>query len=319
MTILIFGVTGQDGGFLAERLIKEGMSVHGTSRSLSNLRNLKRLKIENKIQIHKCNTANKLHIDKIINHLKPKEIYNLGGQTSVGQSFLKPVLTYELNTLSTIYMLESIRKAKFETKFYNAGSSEIFGNTLKKGANEESLYKPLSPYALSKAHSIDLVKFYRDTYGMFAVSGILFNHESHLRGNNFVTQKIISSAAKIKNGTLNKLELGNLQVWRDWGWAPEFVEAMTLMMKTNEPQDFVIGTGKATLLENFVQSVFDFFDLNWENFVHINKDFYRPSDISFSKADPSKANDILNWKSNTSIEEIITKMCEFKVSNKYLD
>ena len=313
-TVLIFGITGQDGAFLAEKLINNGAKVFGAARNINNEHNLNALKVREKVSLHECDVSARKAVLDIIDWTCPDEIYHLGGQTSVGESFETPVQTIQANSLSTLYILEAIRKVKPNCKFYNAGSSEIYGNTPQEGANEATPYSPLSPYAVSKIFAVDSVKFYRENYGLYAVNGILFNHESYLRPEKFVTQKIIISAAKIKFGKLDRLELGNLNVSRDWGWAPEFVEAMNLMLKRSDPEDFVIGTGTVTKLEEFVSKVFDYFELDYKKHTYTNPDLVRQSDIKFSKADPSKALKKLKWKANIKLDQAIEKMCEYQMT-----
>lgn len=311
--VLIFGVTGQDGAFLAQRLIQNGERVFGTTRNINNNKNLRELNILEKLSIHECDVLSEKEVSEIITWILPDEIYFLGGQTSVGDSFTNPVETIQSNTSTTLYILETIRRFKLDCKFYNAASSEIFGNTPLAGANEISKYNPLSPYAVSKIYAMNIVKLYRETYGIYAVNGILFNHESFLRPKKFVTQKIISSAALIKLGQLDILELGNLNISRDWGWAPEFVCVMKDIMQLNDPEDFVIGTGIATSLEEFVRKVFDYFSLDYQNYICLSNNFVRNNDIKFSKADPSKALKKLNWKARVKLDQSIEQMCDYQM------
>ena len=205
MTVLILGITGQDGAYLAKHLLGQGRTVHGTSRGLNPPTNLKRLQIFDTITMHICDFSSQNKVYEVIDFVKPTEIYNLGGQTSVGASFNDPIETYNSNTIATLYILEAIRRINLKIKFYNAGSSEIFGNTTNAGANEQTSFRPMSPYAVSKVNSIALVKMYREVHGIFALNGILFNHESNLRNVNFVTQKIITSGALIKAGKITSV------------------------------------------------------------------------------------------------------------------
>ena len=311
--VLIFGVTGQDGAFLAQRLIQNGECVFGTSRNILNIKNLSELNILENLSLHECDVLSEKAVTEIITSVLPDEIYFLGGQTSVGESFTNPVETIQSNTSTTLYILEAIRRSKLKCKFYNAASSEIFGNTSSDGANETSKYNPLSPYAVSKIFAVNTVKLYRETYGIYAVNGILFNHESFLRPKKFVTQKIIYSASLIKSGQLNTLELGNLNISRDWGWAPEFVGVMKDIMQLNDPEDFVIGTGIATSLEEFVSKVFDYFSLDYHDYICIRDNFIRHNDINFSKADSSKALRKLNWKARVTVDQSIERMCDYQM------
>lgn len=313
-TALIFGVTGQDGAFLSKHLLNNGYKVYGTTRNAKNVANLTSLRIAEKVSLHLCDVLSSVDIKNIIDWVCPNEIYFLGGQTSVGASFAHPLNTIQTNSFTTLYILEAIRELCVNCKFYNAASSEIFGNTAPEGANEHTQYNPLSPYAVAKILSIREVELYRGSFGIFAVNGILFNHESYLRPEKFVTQKIISSAALIKLGKLKKLELGNLDVCRDWGWAPEFVTVMHSLLQQSEPEDFVIGTGSAVSLKEFVSKVFDFFDLDYQKYVFHSTEYVRSHDISFSKADPSKAASKLGWKATVTLDQSIAFMCDYKIN-----
>ncbi len=310
---LIFGVTGQDGAFLAKRLIESNEHVYGVTRNINNYNNLKVLNIHEKLTLKECNVLSEKEVTELISWIKPNEIYFLGGQTSVGESFLAPVETVQSNTMTTLYILEAIRRTKLNCKFYNAASSEIYGNTSVKGANETSRFDPMSPYAVSKIQSLDTVRLYRETYDIYAVNGILFNHESFLRPEKFVTQKIILSATLIKLGKLDALELGNLNISRDWGWAPEFVDVMKCMLQLDDPEDFVIGTGTATRLEDYVRIVFDYFSLDYQNYISVNDNYIRLNDITYSKSDPSKASEKLNWKASIKLEQAIEMMCDYQM------
>ncbi|KJE37161.1 hypothetical protein UF64_00295 [Thalassospira sp. HJ] len=311
--VLIFGVTGQDGAFLAKNLVKKGKQVHGTTRNIQNVKNLSILNIVEHISLYQCNIADDESIKSIVTQVCPDEIYFLSGQTSVGESFSTPVFTIQANTLAVLSILETIKNLKLKCKFYNAGSSEIFGNTSSGGASETTKYNPLSPYAISKIFAMNTVKYYRENYGIYAVNGILFNHESFLRSDKFVTQKIIAGAAAIKFGKTNHLKLGNLNISRDWGWAPEFVDVMQLMLRLTDPEDFVIGTGVATSLEKFVKKVFDYFSLDYKQYVSSDPSFIRPQDITFSKSDPSKAQRILNWTADVTLDQSIEMMCDYQM------
>ena len=310
---LIFGVSGQDGAFLAKRLIKSGEHVYGVTRNISNYSNLKVLNIHEKVSLKECNLLSEKEVMELISWIQPNEIYFLGGQTSVGKSFLAPVETVQSNTLTTLYILEAIRRTRLNCKFYNAASSEIYGNTPVNGANETSRFHPMSPYAVSKIQALDTVRLYRETYDIYAVNGILFNHESFLRPETFVTQKIILSAALIKLGRLDVLELGNLNISRDWGWAPEYVDVMKYMLQLTDPEDFVIGTGTTTRLEDYVKLVFEYFSLNYQNYISVNDNYIRLNDITYSKSDPSKAFEKLKWRATITLEQTIEMMCDYQM------
>jgi GDPmannose 4,6-dehydratase len=307
---LICGISGQDGAYLAKLLLEKGYIVIGTSRDaqLSSFSNLQKLGIYEKITFETMALNDYRSVLNVVMNTLPDEIYNLAGQTSVALSFQQPVETIESIIIGTLNLLEAIRFAKKEIKFYNAGSSECFGNTSKDGANEESVFKPMSPYGVAKSASFWQVDSYRNAYNLFCVTGILFNHESTLRDKRFVSKKIINTACRIKNGSSEKLELGNLYIRRDWGWAPEYVEAMWKMLQNKTPVDYVIGTGINHSLEDFVIQTFSLLDLDWRSHVVENKMFNRPSDISISIANPTKANRDLNWKATTELKDLIKIM-----------
>lgn len=307
---LICGISGQDGSYLAKLLLEKGYIVIGTSRDaqLSSFSNLQKLGIYERITFETMALNDYRSVLNVVMNTLPDEIYNLAGQTSVALSFQQPVETIESIIIGTLNLLEAIRFAKKEIKFYNAGSSECFGNTSKYGANEESVFKPMSPYGVAKSASFWQVDSYRNAYDLYCVTGILFNHESTLRDKRFVSKKIINTACRIKNGSSEKLELGNLYIRRDWGWAPEYVEAMWRMLQNKKPVDYVIGTGINHSLEDFVIQTFSLLDLDWRSHVVENKMFNRPSDISISIADPSKANRDLNWKAETELKDLIKIM-----------
>jgi len=307
---LICGISGQDGSYLAKLLLGKGYIVIGTSRDaqLSSFSNLKKLDIYDKISFETMALNDFRSVLNVVMNTLPDEIYNLAGQTSVALSFQQPVETIESIIIGNLNLLEAIRFAKKEIKFYNAGSSESFGNTSTLGANEESVFKPMSPYAVAKSASFWQIDNYRKAYKLFCVTGILFNHESTLRDKRFVSKKIINTACRIKEGSSEKLELGNLYIRRDWGWAPEYVEAMWKMLQNDNPMDYVIGTGVNHSLEDFVSITFSLLDLDWKEHVVENKMFNRPSDIAISIANPIKANKDLGWKAKTELKELIKIM-----------
>ena len=245
-----------------------------------------------------------------ISKIKPTEIYNLSGQSSVGLSFEQPVETLESIGVGTLNLLEAIRFTSLPIKLYNAGSSECFGDTLGEPADELTAFRPRSPYAVAKATAFWQVANYREAYKLHACTGILYNHESPLRKENFVTRKIISTACRIYKGSNEKLFLGNIDISRDWGWAPEYVEAMWIMMQQQQPDDFIIATGKTHSLEEFISLCFSKLQLNWKDHVSTDPDLIRFTDLRYGKANPQKAEKILGWKARVSFEEIIEKMIE---------
>lgn len=310
---LIFGVSGQDGSYLAEHLIEHGYDVIGTSRDAeaSTFSGLARLDVKSRVKVISATLTDFHNVLTVIKDYSPDEIYNLAGQSSVGLSFEQPVETIESIVLGTLNILEAIRFLnKRNTRFYNAGSSESFGETSAQGANEYSPFRPKSPYGVAKASAHNLVQSYREAYDLFACTGILFNHESPLRPNRFVIQKIVTGAYQISCGESDRLSLGNIDIERDWGWAPEYVVAMWKMLQQNDPQDYVIATGRTVALRHLVKEAFGFFNLDYLDYVEVDNSLYRPSDILLSKADPMKSWVELRWKVNVSIEEVIVKMCQ---------
>ena len=305
-TALIFGISGQDGAYLAELLINKGYVVHGTSRDseMASFHSLKLIGIKDKISFHSVALNDFRSILKVIEKVIPEEIYNLAGQSSVGLSFEQPLETLESIANATINILEAIRFLSINCKFYNAGSSECFGDTGEHPADENTPFRPKSPYGVAKASAFWQVANYRESYELFACSGIMFNHESVLRPSRFVTRKICQAAAKIAIGQQKTLELGNLSIRRDWGWAPEYVEAMWKMLQQDKPEDYVIATGKHYGLSDFVNEAFAALNLNWENYVIINNSLKRPSEIKSGYGYPKKALSKLNWSAKTFMPEI---------------
>ena len=312
---LVIGISGQDGSYLAEFLLSKNYEVYGTSRDsdLSTFNGLKKLGIYDKVKLSSMSLIDFRSVMQTILQVMPDEIYNLAGQSSVGLSFLQPVETLESISIGTLNILEVLRFHKLPTRFYNASSSECFGDTKGKSANEETPFMPRSPYAVAKATAFWQVANYRDAYSLFACSGILFNHESPLRPKRFVTKKIVESACRIANGKKEKLVLGNVSIKRDWGWAPDFVEAMYLILKQDKPDDFVIATGKNLSLEEFVEKTFRYFNLNYKDYTSYDNSLFRPSDISESLGDPSKATAILKWKAKYLAEDVIKMMIEHQL------
>ncbi len=320
MRALIFGVGGQDGSYLAKFLLSKGYEVIGSSRDaeIAQFSNLKKLSIFEKIKKVSISINDYESVSNAINIYKPDEIYNLAGQSSVGLSFDQPLESIESIIKATLIILNAIRSTGKLIKFYSAGSSECFGNTNSLPADENTTFNPCSPYGISKASSYWLVKSFRSTYQQYACTGILFNHESPLRPKRFVTQKIVQNVLKIKSGCENKLYLGNLDTKRDWGWAPEYVEAIWLMLQQNNPEDFVIATGKSYSLLEFTKKVFEYFSLDWQDFVVFDKSFIRPNDINDSYANPSLAKEKLGWSAKVDFEELIEKLCEEASKKKNL-
>ena len=308
---LIIGITGQDGAYLAKHLLDKGYEVTGSSRDVmaSSFANLQTLGIRDKVKLVSVSINDFRSVFNAIQSFNPDEIYNLAGQTSVGLSFDQPVEAIESIAIGTLNILEVIRLQNRPVRFYNAGSSECFGDTGNTPANEHTPFAPRSPYAVAKSTAKWLINSYRESYGLYACTGILFNHESPLRPERFVTQKIIAGAAKIKTGELSKLQLGNLDISRDWGWAPEYVQAMWLMMQLDKPDDFVIATGRQESLKYFVSKAFEYFELDWQKYVEIEPSFFRPNEIVSSVGNPQKAIEVLGWSKPTDVDGVIKMMC----------
>lgn len=312
---IICGISGQDGSLLANFLINKEYDIIGTSRDAqaNAFSNLKRLGIYDKIIYTSMVPEDFKSVFVVLNKYKPDEVYYLGGQSSVGLSFEQPTETMQSMLIGTLNILEAIRLIDSPIKFYNAGSSESFGEVGEIAATELTPFQPRSPYAVSKASAFWLVNNYREAYDLHACTGILFNHESPLRHSRFVTKKIIDSVKRINSGSVEKLRLGNLKISRDWGWAPEYVEAMWMMLQIEKPDDFIIATGKTSSLEDFVELAFGYFNLNWKEHVIQDKELFRPSDITISKADPQKALNILGWKAQYDLKDIVEKIIKDEI------
>ncbi len=313
---LIIGVSGQDGAYIAGFLLRKGYEVHGTSRDheSSSFRNLLALGIREQVSFHSLSSGDFRSVLAVLQAIQPDEIYNLGGQTSVGLSFSYPVETFESISVGTINILECIRLLKYPVKFYNAGSSEVFGNSLQP-ASEKSHFHPRSPYATAKAAAHYAVANYREAYGLFASTGILFNHESPLRPRRFVTRKIVSAAVRIATGSGERLKLGNLDIHRDWGWAPEYVDAMWRILQHPTPEDFVIATGRMHSLREFVEEVFGRLGLRAAEHVDSDPSLLRPTDIAYSVGDPEKSRCLLGWKAAVDFSGIIERLISAEQGN----
>ena len=307
---LICGVSGQDGSYLAKLLLDKGYEVFGTSRDAqgSSFGNLKKLEIADRIKYVSMVPEDFRSVLMALRKSNPDEIYYLAGQSSVGLSFEQPAETIQSITIGTLNILEGCRMMDKKIKIYHAGSGECFGDTKGEPATETTPFYPMSPYAVAKTSAYWLVNNYRDAYGLFACTGILFNHESPLRPERFVTQKIIHSVKRISEGSQDKLSLGRLDISRDWGWAPEYVVAMWLMLQQDKPQDFVIATGTTITLEEFVKAAFDQAGLNWKNHVVQDPSLFRPTDLAIGRADPSKAFKEFGWKASTTGINVVKKM-----------
>lgn len=309
---LISGVSGQDGAYLAHYLLSKGYRVFGGSRNIakSDFGNLAKLGILAQVDLIDLNIADQSNVHSVLLKTRPDEIYNLAGQSSVGLSFENPEETRKSIVMGTLNMLEGIQISSSRIRFFNAGSGECFGETNGVPANESTLFNPKSPYAEAKVAAFELVRKYRDVHQLFACTGILFNHESSLRPAHFVTQKIIRAAIDIANGSSSKLTLGNLAIQRDWGWSPDYVEAMWLMLQQDCPEDFVLATGVGHSLEEFVDMVFSQLGLNWKDHVLVDQALFRPNEGIEILANPSQAKEKLGWTAKKSLQEVIIQMLQ---------
>ncbi len=311
-TALIWGISGQDGAYLAKLLLEKGYEVYGASRDaqISPVSNLIRLGIKDQVKLESVALNDFRNVLQVLVKVKPDEVYNLAGQSSVGLSFQDPIETLESISVGSLNLLEAIRFVGRPIKLYNAGSSECFGEAGVLPANESTSFHPRSPYAVAKAAAFWDTANYREAYNLFVCSGILFNHESPLRPERFVTQKIVAGACRIAAGKQDNLRLGNLSIQRDWGWAPEYVEAMWLMLQQDSPDDFVIATGHTFSLEQFAEHAFSAVGLDWRKYVVSDPAMLRPTDIMVGKGDPSKAKRKLGWEAKLVMPDVVRLMVE---------
>ena len=310
---LITGVTGQDGAYLAQFLLEKGYKIYGTFRRVStpNFWRLEYLGILSDVELIPFDLLDQSSILEAIKLAKPDEIYNLAAQSFVGASFEQPVATGEITGLGLTRLLDTVRNSNPEIKFYQASSSELYGNVAEVPQNELTPFRPKSPYAVAKLYAHWITLNYREAYNLFAVCGILFNHESPLRGVEFVTRKITYNIALIKHGLAENLILGNLDAKRDWGFAEDYVEAMWLMLQQEKPKDYVIATGKTYTVREFVKRAFEYANLNYKDYVEVSEKFLRPSEVDLLLGDPSKAIKDLGWNpAKTSLDEIIKMMVD---------
>ena len=309
---LICGISGQDGAYLAQRLLDLGYQVAGTSRDaqITPFTNLQRLGISARVGLTSMVLTDFRSVLQTLAKTEPDEVYNLAGQSSVALSFDQPVETLESIATGTLNLLEAIRFLGRPIRLYNAGSSECFGDTDGRPADETTAFRPRSPYAVAKATAHWQVANYRDAYGLFACTGILFNHESPLRPERFVTRKIVAAAGRIARGSTEKLHLGNLAIHRDWGWAPDYVDAMWRLLQRERAEDFVIATGVTHSLAEFVAAAFANHGLDWQDHVQTDPDLLRPADIAYNAANPSKANERLDWQARHRMPDVVRLMVE---------
>ena len=315
-TALITGITGQDGSYLAELLLSKGYEVHGVIRRASTF-NTQRIDHvfqdshdpNAKLHLHYGDLSNMEQFANLIYNVQPAEIYNLGAQSHVATSFEMPEYTGDVTALGTTRLLEAVRRSGIRTRFYQASSSEMFGNE-PAPQNERTRFSPRSPYACAKVYSYWMTVDYRDGHDLHASNGILFNHESPRRGETFVTRKITRAIAAILAGTQKKLYLGNLDSSRDWGFAPDYVEAMWLMLQQDEPNDYVIGTGEGHTVREFLDAAFSYADLDWREYVEIDPRYVRPNEVNTLLADASKAREVLGWEPTVNFEMLVKLMVD---------
>ncbi|MEO6149985.1 MAG: GDP-mannose 4,6-dehydratase [Mucilaginibacter sp.] len=315
-TAIITGITGQDGAYLSELLFKKGYRIIGLVRSYShaNIRGLEYLGLQQAVEIVECDLSDLSQVMSIIAEYRPDEFYNLAAQSSVSLSFKQPIGTIHFNIVSVLNILEAIRMLNPDCKFYQASSSEIFGEAILP-LREDSYINPISPYSISKASAHWITKNYRESYGIFSCSGLLFNHESYLRSENFFVKKVILQAIEIKNGSAQTLEVGNIDIKRDFGWAPRYVEAMHLMLQQEIPDDYVICSNHSVTLRSVIEYVFAYFDIPMSSVV-INEKLFRPTEILDIYGDNTKAKAQLGWQYNMSFFDVLKILIEEELENK---
>jgi len=316
MKALITGITGQDGYYLAKLLIEKGYEVHGTIRRSSTINTdridplISQFEEVGKLNLHYSDLLDSASLNSLINQIQPDEIYNLAAQSHVAVSFKNPIYTTQTGTLGSVALLEAVRHSNNEIKFYQASSSEMYGGINKEMLNETSPLIPKSPYAASKVFAHNMTKLYRESYDLFCVNGILFNHESPYRGQTFVTRKITRAVGRIVNNLQSKLTLGNLDASRDWGFAGDYVEGMWLMLQHDTPDDWVLATGETHTVKEFLQKAFEYVDLDWEKYVQTSEKYFRPNEVEHLLGDSTKARKELNWSPKTSFDELVKLMID---------
>jgi GDPmannose 4,6-dehydratase len=307
---LVTGITGQDGSYLAELLLEKGYEVHGMVRR-SSTENFERIAhIADRLRLHQADLLDQSSLVSVLREVRPRELYNLAAQSFVPTSWLQPSLTGEFTALGVTRMLDAVRLVDPEIRFYQASSSEMYGRVREMPQNEGTSFYPRSPYAVAKVYGHFITVNYRESYRLFAVSGILFNHESPRRGREFVTRRISEAVARIKLGLQDELTLGNLDARRDWGYAPEYVDAMWRMLQAPEPTDYVVGTGVHHSVRQCVEYAFEHVGLEPQDFVRIDSALLRPAEVDTLLADPSKAREQLGWTASTDFRELVRIMVE---------
>ncbi len=314
---LVTGITGQDGSYLAELLLSKGYEVHGIIRRSSSF-NTQRLEhlyqdphqVDARLFLHYGDLTDSSVLSRLLQEIEPDEIYNLGAQSHVRTSFDLPEYTAEVTGLGTVRLLDAMRETGVQPRFYQASSSELYGKVQEVPQTETTPFYPRSPYACAKAYAFHVTRNYREAYGLFAVNGILFNHESPRRGETFVTRKITRAVGRIKAGLQDKLYLGNLDARRDWGYAPEFVEAMWLMLQAETPEDYVIATGETHSVREFLEHAFGRVDLEWERYVELDPKYERPTEVDLLIGDPARAKRDLGWEARVKFAELVRIMVD---------
>lgn len=307
---LITGCTGQDGSYLAEFLLDKGYQVHGVVRRASTSPTERINHILDRVIIHQSDILDQASMSRLMGAVKPDEVYNLAAQSFVPASWDHPIATGDVTGLGVTRVLEAIRQEKPDARFYQASSSEMFGKVRETPQTEKTQFYPRSPYGVSKVYGHWITVNYRESFNLFAVSGILFNHESPRRGLEFVTRKITNAVARIRLGLQDKLYLGNLDAKRDWGFAGDYVKAMWLMLQQDEPDDYVIGSGETHSVREFVELAFNHVGLDWNNYVEIDRKFLRPAEVNLLLSDPAKAKSKLGWEPEVGFEDLIKKMVD---------
>ena len=321
----ITGITGQDGTYLAELLLDKGYEVHGTVRRSSSINTnridhlISKYSKGNQLNLHYSDLLDSSSITNLINNINPEEVYNLAAQSHVSVSFSNPIFTTQVGTLGSISILEAIRNLDKDVKFYQASSSEMFGGANKELLNEHSVFDAKSPYGASKVFAHEITKIYRESYNLFGVNGILFNHESPLRGETFVTRKISKAVGRISVGIQERLTLGNLDASRDWGYAKDYVEGMWKMMQHDYPEDWVLATGVTKTVREFAEEAFDFVGLNWEDYVEVSEKYFRPNEVDYLLGDSSKAREILGWKPKVDFRGLVEIMVKHDINEAKKD
>ncbi len=325
MKALITGITGQDGAYLAKLLLSKDYEVHGLVRRSSSFNTARIDNLisehspENRFQLHYSDLLDSSSITNLINSINPDEIYNLAAQSHVSVSFENPIYTTQVGTLGSITILEALKHSEKRIKFYQASSSEMFGGSSIEILNESSVFNPKSPYGASKVFAHDITKIYRDSYNIFGVNGILFNHESPLRGETFVTRKISKAVGRIATGIQEKLTLGNLDASRDWGYAKDYVQGMWLMMQHENPEDWVLATGVTKTVREFAIEAFNHVNLNWKDFVLTSEKYLRPNEVDYLLGDSSKARKELKWKPSVDFSGLVKIMVEHDIKEAKKD